>query len=497
MLSWGAFMAENPAVGRDSPLLGLGRGRLVGFRLLVVIPMLSFLVYETATIGLRDIDEGGLGWDVLFWTLTIALIELLPVPAWRSLQLGVALPLFMAVAFLYEPHIAAAITFLASSDPREWKGELTLIRALFNRSQASLAVLAASGTFHALSGGDLFDFPRSMPVALLAVLVDYAVNVSLVASEASLMHGIPVRGVLKRFRIGNPVEFAISYFGLGVLGLLLARLHNETGAWAVAAFVLPLLLVRQMFFRTRALEDAARELQDREVVLRTLSNRMAEERQDERSQIAGYLHDDLAQILYRMSLHIDISKKHLSSGDAAHALQELEAIETSKDRTLVLIRSLIKDLHRSPLGRAGLTEAIHSFCQDIGKEARIHFTTDLHPVEMPPPIQLLCYQVTREAIMNIVKHAGASNVSVSLNPTEEGARVVVTDDGEGFDPEEGSPEGHFGLKMMRERAQISGGSLDIASTPGEGTTVTAEFKATWLSAPEGAQALGLGESDQA
>jgi signal transduction histidine kinase len=51
--------------------------------------------------------------------------------------------------------------------------------------------------------------------------------------------------------------------------------------------------------------------------------------------------------------------------------------------------------------------------------------------------------------------------------------------------------------MMRERAQISGGSLDIASTPGEGTTVTAEFKATWLSAPEGAQALGLGESDQA
>jgi signal transduction histidine kinase len=328
-------------------------------------------------------------------------------------------------------------------------------------------------------------------------VVDYAVNVSLVAVDTSLMHRMSFRAVLKQFRIGKPGEFIVSYIGLGFLGLLLARLHEDVGAWAVALFVLPLLLVRQMFFRTRALEDAARELQEREVVLRALSNRMAEERQDERSQIAGYLHDDLAQILYRMSLHIDISKKHLSSGDAANALQELESIESSKDRTLVLIRSLIKDLHRNPLGRAGLTEAIDSFCQDIGKDAQIHFTTDLHHVEMPPPIQLLCYQVTREAIMNIVKHAGASTVSVSLHPTEEGARVVITDDGEGFDPEDGSPEGHFGLAMMRERAQISGGSLEIASTPGEGTTVTAEFRTTWLSAPEGAQALGLGGSDQA
>ncbi|HEX6263045.1 MAG TPA: sensor histidine kinase, partial [Actinomycetota bacterium] len=256
---------------------------------------------------------------------------------------------------------------------------------------------------------------------------------------------------------------------------------------------------RQMFFRTRALEDAARALKDREVILRTLSDRMAEERQDERTQIAGYLHDDLAQMLYRMSLHIDISRKHLTSGQPGEALEELGAIQETKDRTLQLIRSLIKDLHRSPLGRAGLTEAISSFCEDLEKSSGIEFVLSLREAEMPPPIQLLCYQVTREAIMNIIKHADASRVDVILEPTSEGARVTIADNGKGFDPEQGSPEGHFGLAMMRERAQISGGSLTIESTPGEGSTVVAEFSTAWLSDSdqESHRALGLSSSDPA
>ncbi|HEX9824542.1 MAG TPA: ATP-binding protein, partial [Actinomycetota bacterium] len=159
---------------------------------------------------------------------------------------------------------------------------------------------------------------------------------------------------------------------------------------------------------------------------------------------------------------------------------ELASIRETKDRTLHLIRSLIKDLHRSPLGRAGLAEALESFCADIGNDARLRFVTDITNVEMPAPVQLLCFQVARESIMNIVKHAGATTVSVSLRPTDEGARLIITDDGEGFDVEAGSPEGHFGLAMMRERAQVTGGDLTLESTPGEGSTVTAEFKTNWL-----------------
>ena len=466
--------------------------RLTLFRLAVVLPVVGLLVTWMWASGLEYIAKRGAVPEVLFWVGLIAIIELLPVPAWRSLRMSVALPLFMAVAFLYPPPVAGLVTFLGSSDPREFRGGVTALHTLFNRSQASLAVLAASAVFHGTGSDSLGWLPGLLPVALIAVFADYFVNAGLVSIDGGLMHRVPIRSVLARLHIGNPAEFAVSYIGLGFLGLMLARLHGVVGAWAVAAFVMPLLLARQMFFRTRALEDAAKQLRDRELVLRALSNRMAEERQDERMQIAGYLHDDLAQLLYRMSLHIDISEKHLGSGDSGKLQEELGAIRETKDRTLKLVRSLIKDLHRSPLGRAGLVEAIGSFCIDLEGDTGIRFLLDLEEVDMPAPIQLLCYQVAREALMNIVKHAQASTVSVALQATGDGARVTIVDDGVGFDVDAGSPEGHFGLTMMRERAQISGGALTLESTPGEGSVVTAEFKTAVMSDLEGTQALGLG-----
>jgi signal transduction histidine kinase len=313
-----------------------------------------------------------------------------------------------------------------------------------------------------------------------AVLVFHLVNSSLVSVAARLVYDIPIREAFRRLRIGNPLEFLTSYLALGFLGVLLARLYYDLDWWAVAAFAMPLLLARQMFFRTRALEEATKELRDREVLLQALSNRMAEERHDERMQIAGYLHDDLAQVLFRMSLHIDIGQKHLDKGNLEDLARELASVRSSRDRTMELIRSLIKDLRQSPLGRAGLAEAIASFCSDAEKAAGARFVTRLQEVDMPPPVQLLCYQVVREAVTNAVKHAGASEVRVSLERSMDGARVTVADNGSGFDVDRGSPEGHFGLTMMRERAQVAGGTFRIESASGSGTIVTAEFPTSWL-----------------
>jgi signal transduction histidine kinase len=243
---------------------------------------------------------------------------------------------------------------------------------------------------------------------------------------------------------------------------------------------MPLLLARQMFFRTRALEHATKELQDREIVLRALSNRMAEERQDERKAIAGYLHDDLAQVLYRMALHVDISEKLLEKGDVSKAREEIAAIRVSRNRSMELIRALIRDLHRSPLGRAGLSEALVSYAHETERDTGIQIRTALATVDMAAPVQLLCYHVAREAVSNAIKHAEASTITISLEPTAEGARLSVSDDGRGFDVEEGEPEGHYGLTMMRERAQVAGGTFTIRSALGEGTTVIADFPTSWM-----------------
>jgi signal transduction histidine kinase len=435
--------------------------------------------------------------SLIFWTVTTAVVEFLPVPVWKSLQVGTGFPLFTAVAFLYPPAIASVVAFLGSSDPRELKRQVRPLRALFNRTQLALSLLAAAGAFHAL-GGTVETWSRALLWSVpVSVLVFYICNVTLVALVLALEHGVPLSAIFRKTPIGNPGEFLISYLGLGLLGVTLARLYLVVGWWAVAAFVMPLLLARQMFFRTRALEEAARELQDREVVLRALSNRMAEERQDERKAIAGYLHDDLAQVLYRMSLHLDISEKHLEQGDTSNAHEEISAIRVSRDRAMELIRALIRDLHRSPLGRAGLTEALVSYAHETERDTGVHIQTALEPVDMAPPIQLLCYHVAREAVNNAIKHAESATISISLESTAEGARLSVTDDGKGFDVEQGEPEGHYGLTMMRERAQVAGGTFTVRSAAGKGTTVIADFPTSWMVEADGQAEASTGVAEQA
>src|SRR5918992_147788 len=434
-----------------------------GFELLVIIPTLGLIVSQLIAgeaVVFAD-REHLLG--AVFWVVVIGLVELLPVPGWRTLQVSLDFPLATAVALLYDPVIAALIVLLGSSDPREFRREIPALRGIFNRCQVSLATFAASFTFHTL-GGDVRYWAKVLPAAVPAVFVDFVLNTLLVSIVTSLIHRVPISLVLRKMRIGNPAEFLVSYIGLGFVGVLLAR---------------------QMFFRTRALEDATKELQDREVVLRALSDRMAEERQDERHQIAAYLHDDLAQVIYRMSLHIDISERQLETGNSDQAREEIDAIRKAKERAQELIRALIRDLHRSPLGRAGLVQALFSFCNDVERDSHIRIRAELSEVDLPAPVQLLCYQVAREAVMNAVKHSGAEAITLTLREADDGARLSIADDGAGFDVEQGSPEGHFGLTMMRERAQVAGGSFRIESTPGEGTRVIAEFPTSLLGAPTG------------
>jgi signal transduction histidine kinase len=235
-----------------------------------------------------------------------------------------------------------------------------------------------------------------------------------------------------------------------------------------------------MFFRSKALEEAHKELQDREQVLRALSTRMAEERQDERAQIAAYLHDDLAQLLFKLSLQVDITKRHLAAGKFADAEKTLEEIKDTKGKTSDRIRVLIRDLHRSPLGRAGLEEALHGFISEVGRGSEVRFHTDISEVALPAPIALLVYHIAREGVMNALKHAHASNMWLTVQQLGDNVELMLKDDGAGFDAEAPGPEGHYGLTMMRERATVGGGTFEIQTAAGAGTTITVTFPTSWL-----------------
>jgi signal transduction histidine kinase len=278
-------------------------------------------------------------------------------------------------------------------------------------------------------------------------------------------------------------EFLISYAGLSLIGAVLAELYvglHPLHLWAVAIVFAPLLFARQMFLRSHALEEAHEELQEREEILRELSNKMAEERSDERLQIAGYLHDDLAQVLFKLSLQVDIARKLLDKDDLDELRGQLDKIRESKQETSDRIRALIRDLHRSPLGAAGLAEALESYTDEMGRDSNIRFHLAVQEMPLPAPIALLMYQIAREGIMNALKHAGPTDIWVNVNAADEDIVMELRDNGDGFDTSIPGPEGHYGMATMRERAKVGGGSLDVVSAPGEGTVITVRFPISLL-----------------
>jgi signal transduction histidine kinase len=320
-----------------------------------------------------------------------------------------------------------------------------------------------------------------LPAAFLATLVDYAINISLVTVAVSLAYRLSVAEVIPRL-LGRGQEFLISYVGLGLVGTVLAKLFvlPDVGFFSVLTVLVPLLFARQMFFRSRALEEAHKELQEREQVLRVLSNRMAEEREDERAAIAAYLHDDLAQLLFRLSIQVDVARRDLSSGNLDDVGESLDKIKGTKQETSDRVRALIRDLHRSPLGHAGLAEAIQGFVAEAGRDSGVRFKVDVQEIRLPAPIALLIYHVTREATMNALKHADAHNMQISVREVDEEIELVIADDGKGFDTAAPGPEGHFGMAMMRDRATVGGGTFDVRSAPGAGTTITVRFPTALL-----------------
>jgi signal transduction histidine kinase len=466
--------AGRQRLARSSKLLSL-------FEAVVVVPTLGGLVYAIARNGGAEIRDDLP--ELLAWVVIIGLVELIPVPVWRGIHIGLGFPLMMVVAFIYPPEAAAAAALLAASDPREFKHEVGLLRALFNRCQVALAVGSASLIFDSL----VVSVDESSPwllfgAAALASIADYVVNTTLVCIAASIHFWMSPFRVIRELKVGRLSEYLISYLGLSVFGVILAKVfvlgpnHNW---WVVPVCVLPLLLARQMFFRSKALEEAHKVLQDREQVLRALSNRMAEERRDERMEIAAFLHDDLAQLLFRLSIQVDVARRHLEAGKIEQTEDLLVEIKETKNRTSDRVRALIRDLHRSPLGRAGLGEAIRSFLVDVSRDD-VQLHADIDEVDVPGPIALLLYHNAREGVMNALKHANASNIWISVEQQGDEVEMVLRDDGVGFDVEAPGPEGHYGMTMMRERATVGGGTFSVQSVLDQGTTITVRFPTSWF-----------------
>jgi signal transduction histidine kinase len=194
---------------------------------------------------------------------------------------------------------------------------------------------------------------------------------------------------------------------------------------------------------------------------------------EERNRLAQELHDSVTQSLYSLTLYAEAAARLLEAGDPGKAAQHLRELGDTAREALQEMRLLIFELKPLELEKAGLGEAIRSRLDAV--ESRVGLKAELRVVGQAPignPLKLELYHVAREALNNVLKHAGASRVSVVLTLGAGEAALEVQDDGRGFDPQSGRASGGLGLAGMEQRAARVGGKLAVDSRPGGGTKVS-------------------------
>jgi two-component system nitrate/nitrite sensor histidine kinase NarX len=188
---------------------------------------------------------------------------------------------------------------------------------------------------------------------------------------------------------------------------------------------------------------------------------------EERSRLAREIHDGLAQHLAFLKMRVAWLRRSPATIDA----RQLQDIEGVLGTALAEARQAITTLRSEP-GTTTTVDAISSYAADFGRISglEVHVETEDGTPDVGPRARVELLRIVQEALNNVRKHAGASRVDVALRRWAEGLEVRVRDNGQGFEPN-AAPAGHFGLEIMRERAESIGGTLDISSQGGAGTQV--------------------------
>lgn len=197
---------------------------------------------------------------LLVWAIAIGTVDLMPIPASIDLRFSLSFPLQLAVALIYPTPVAIAVALVGTSDAREYRREISIEKALFNRAQIALSVGLEALLFHATSSlsSPLY---RLAPAVAMATLLGYLMNALAVAWDFHLERRQPFVAIIRQMHFGIFGEFVVSYMGLALFGVLVATSFAKVGIWSVAVFVAPLAFARQMFLRTHSLKQATEELE--------------------------------------------------------------------------------------------------------------------------------------------------------------------------------------------------------------------------------------------
>jgi two-component system nitrate/nitrite sensor histidine kinase NarX len=198
---------------------------------------------------------------------------------------------------------------------------------------------------------------------------------------------------------------------------------------------------------------------------------------DERQMLANEIHDSLAQTLAYMKMRLALLQGSVEEGDCELSFRYMNDVSEALDSAYSSLRELLNQF-RNRMDPRGLMPALEDLCETFRKRTglKIELVNRTTGLALTPDQEVQVFHIVQEALANIHKHASAQWVRVSLRQAGDHYLITVEDNGVGMRSTEPRPM-HFGLSIMRERAQRLKGTIEYASPPGRGTTVTLEFPA--------------------
>jgi two-component system sensor histidine kinase UhpB len=278
------------------------------------------------------------------------------------------------------------------------------------------------------------------------------------------------------------------------MGIILTAIINY---WIIKTALQPLYQLRQLVDRVQAgqtmahsdllretdpdvnqlaeaLNSLVQQLEDRNLKLRALSERAINAQEDERRRIARGLHDDTAQALSMLIIHLE-RLEHSIPPDDGQLKERLETARQLATRTLKDLRQVVLGLRPTILDDLGLVAAIRWYARSTLEPngIRVEFEVSDQIQTLPARVETTLFRIAQEAISNIVRHAETESAVVTLRYDEHSACLWVTDQGRGFDVVQTSDRAlelrRLGLLGIQERAELVGGAVMVDSTPGQGT----------------------------
>jgi len=224
--------------------------------------------------------------------------------------------------------------------------------------------------------------------------------------------------------------------------------------------------------------DLLERLRKKEESLQGLVRKTLTAQEEERRRISRELHDETSQVLSALMMNIDLLETQVPSSEASAA--RIEAVKALAEEAARNLDKMLLDLRPALLDELGLMPALRWYVAQVSDL----YSLDIEFVggkigRLPEHVEVAAFRIVQEAVGNAARHANATHVKVVVAAEGGSLRVQVADDGVGFDVAEVSARAgtgeSVGLMGMRERAELAGGTLEVLSQPGRGTTVTAEL----------------------